>query len=234
MNAELRGEQVEMSFPVYLSKRARREILLATGAQAEALQVLHIPDLTELDVADRERVVDIWEQIDVESYGEGPYVTQLGDLSCVESHWIAWAQEEHRALDWIGFPTPGRTLTLVEWLREQLEDATAIDTLLTRAPLLDDLEGHAGLTLDSVLKAYTDALALAERVVGLASEGHYMGGAVLVWPPEIRVNDKAGSLFFVGSDDERPLMLFRQSDPDAYARASELVDQVELKACASR
>ena len=229
MKRELAGRFVRICFPVVLSRRARREGHVVSGQQPNRVQTLEIDyqAFTKLDHEERERVVELWERItiggdtDEDGTPMEPAVIGYADLYWHTGTWSLPGETGERIeLDEIFFASPGRTLTLLDHLRRELDDTELLEALLAEAPLLDSLGESGELSLDAVLAAYDTAFQLVKRIGQLARQGRSgEDGAVIMSQNFLFMRSREGR--------NRPVGLLHDSDPPAFQTALELLKSVD-------
>jgi len=225
MTGGLVGARIEVSLPVTLSRATCRDALVRTGWKPDPDQVLEINDLTELDVPERERVVDLWERIDVQ-FEDGLFSVRGFDLlrQGVDGWHVATSAEESVDLHSVFFASPGRTLRLTEWLGGQLDDDEELWALLNGAPVVRDL-ATPELTLEPVLDAYGRALELGRRLAELVTEGE-RADAGWWFRSGTFVNDDL--VVFESSEvgGPPPVGFLRKSDPKAFQEVRDHLEAV--------
>lgn len=242
MTEHLKGRTPTIGLPVTVSKEARRKALVATGVQIDEYQVKEVPDLLHIGHAQRrERLVDIWERIEVEASEDVGALAPDGDhwvdhsfeLKAYEwlrrngDSWEAWNDEaDSIEINRVFVPTPGRTVDIAEYARLSLDNGREIvDALLAGRPLVDALEDDRDLTLEIVLDAYDRALALAGELVDQAWKTP-RGNQGVPWDAA-EWDDERIVFFWTSKGEERPpLGLCRDSDPAAFEEALVLIQEV--------
>lgn len=252
MTGELKGQKPVIGLPFTLSKEARRKALLATGMQADQHQVMQIDDLLHVeDTQTRERLVGILERVDIDVSAEdhyyGPedheYETVYGfELKSYEwlrrrdEGWVVWNDEgNYIDLARVFLPMPGRTINIVESAKMNRDNGDEIvDAMLGGRPLVEALDDDQHLTLEIVLDAYNQAIAVAAKLVEQAwsipqSEPH-----VDFWISSSWDEDRI-LLISEGKDQERPPVgLCRESDPEAFADALALAKEMDELSSSAR
>jgi hypothetical protein len=246
--AELAGQPVNFVFPVTLSRALRRDVLLRTGLEPTASQVYVVQQFNELSPELRARVVEVWEKVnlhvdeevrylpDGESYVHMNGARNDGYLWLQRNAHDGWTRYlpgtdgETIEVDDVFFATPGRTIGVLEHLHSALDadDAEALDAALAGAPLIGTVGQNNALVPDDVLGAYERAVELAQRLIDLVDTGtRDPTDGFLRLPFEI--TDEGIFLHPDARQDppNRSAAILKQASPQAYARAGELLSQVE-------
>lgn len=252
MTGVLRGQKPVIGLPLTLSKEARRKALLATGMQADEHQIMEIDDLLHVeDEQTRERLIGVWERIEVEVASEihqyGPddddyetvYSFELKSYEWLhrgDDGWIARNDEGNAIeLNRVFVPSPGRTIDIVEQAMMSRDNGREfVGALLDGRPLVEALQDDQHLTLEIVLDAYDRALAAAAELVERAwavpqAEPHVDFWISSAWDEERIL------LLSTEKDKERPpLGLCRESDPEAFADALKMIRAVDQLSVSAR
>jgi hypothetical protein len=246
---ELAGQHVSFVLPVTLSASARRSVLLSTGVEPTAEQIFVVNNLTDLPAELRARMVDTWEKINVhvdeeERYipdDDAPYLHMNGArndgyLSLQRNATERWTRYlpgtdgDRIGADDVFYATPDRTVGAIEYLRATLAPGQdeALDAMLAGAPLVDGLGEADGLRVEDVLDAYERALEIAQQLVDLVDSGTRAEGMAWFGESFTVTNDAIFLYPDLGNDPpNRPAAILKQSDPQAYTRARELLDQLK-------
>jgi hypothetical protein len=171
--------------------------------------------------------VDLWERVtiggDVDEDGMPmePSVIGYDDLQWRTGTWSMLDEGGERVeLDGIFFASPGRTLTLLENLRRELDDSEPLEALLTEAPVLDSLGETGTLSLGAVLSAYDQAFQLVKRIGQLTRQGRKGEDGDVIMSQNF--------LFMPCLEaSTRPVGLLHDSDPTAFKAALELLKSVD-------
>ena len=241
---DVKGVSPKIVLPVTLSPAVRRDLLLRTGKQPDPRQVFFVLDLTELEQEERVRLVDLWEQINVrwtdvhspEFSGwwdeiEDPRNDGYRHLQRVGERWTRYLPgPDGDSIDVNSsfYAAAGRTVTALDVLREELDEngQDELQAMLDGAPLVSDVGESTGLELEHVLAAYEATLPLAARLIELTDNGVYPGLMLLLLSHE--VTDEA---VFVapsphGDSPDRLVAVLKAADPNAYAAAARLLEQL--------
>jgi hypothetical protein len=228
MTHKLAGHPVQFWLPVKLSDNARREALLSSGQQPDPIQYFDIENLSSVDAAKRERVLEVSERIAIaEKPGPGPRVTRYDSLRHTDGGGWRLAEPDGLVIpaEEVFFPGPGLTRMLYGLLQEEQQDPARLEAMWSYAPLVDDLGHQAELSLDAVLEAYGRAFGIAQRAEELALEGRRDECPWLT--PAISLAD---DLLILKRDsdyeDAITIGLVRDSDPEAFRQAVDLTREV--------
>jgi hypothetical protein len=235
MKGTLQAVRPNIILPVTLSERVRREAFIATGADPQRRQTLQIDNLAELGRPLRERIVDILDQVRIQTEEDVPPGPPTADFPVA----TAYASLIRGASDWAVCKSPddateirtifsageGRTLALRELVAATHGDE-AVNALLTGKPLVDALDERAMLSAEDVVLAYEQALKLSEAFAETMESCHVGAPGFL---ESIQVTDE---FLFIeapvqgGEEDLDPVGLVRGSDPEAFANARNICESV--------
>lgn len=231
---ELSGRRPAFHLPVRLSAHARRQALIATGNEPNATQLFGIDHLTELELGDRMRVLDLWERVLVKQVADGELSGEFRNdgydalLRGGDGRWDRYrpgTEGDYVDLERAFFATPGRTLSVPEQAAAEL-DHDAVDAMFAGFPLVPDLGEASFLTLHRVLDAYDGALELAGRVTELCDSATAIATGFWAGSPQVTED---GVLLMPDSEGERvfPAAVLKESDRDAYDAARQLLAEAD-------
>lgn len=231
---ELSGRRRTFHLPVRLSAHARRQALMATGLEPDSTQLFVIDDLTELELSDRTRLLDLWDRVNVKSIEDRPLGEFRNDgyevlLRRGDGRWDRYwpdTEGDYVDLERVFFAAPGRTVSLLEREMSGRDDRETVDAMLAGFPLVSDLGEVSYLTLDRVLDAYDSALEVARRIVALCDSATAI--ATSFWPGSPQVTED-GVFFVPDCEEERvlPAAVLKESDQDAYEAARQLLAEAD-------
>lgn len=245
---KLKGSIPRIVLPVTLSQAARRSALVMSGVEPEPHQDFVVENLAELDRSDRERLVDLWEKINVhdpaaadsdewwsdeitEPRNDGYLWLHRG----LHDRWARyWPGTEGAALDLdeVFFANGHRTVSTLDAFRASLGDdeQAAFVAMLAGAPLVEDLGDADHLALEVVLAAYERALEFAERLIALTDTGTPAPQGFR--PRPFMITDDAVFLFPAGGSGADPSIrvaaILKGADAGAYDRAVELLKEFDV------
>lgn len=241
---QLRGPSAQFVLPARLSSKAQRDVLIRSGRDIGAEQVFAIPNLMDLSVEERVRLVDVAEHVTVRcdlndpDEIDGPWsesvrearVDRYGELQLgSRGRWIRSGDEGGVRVDEVFYASPDRTINAQLQFEGSLEgeDVDAFRAMLGGAPLVTEIPDGSTLELEHVLGAYERAIKLAAGFVRVLDQGIRDEDVDLIWFPISRTDD---GVFFLpdpnGESDSLAAAILLAASPDAYATAEGLYEQL--------
>ncbi len=241
---QLVGSSAQFVLPAKLSPKAQRDVLIRSGREIQVDQVFAIPDLMELSVEERLRLVEAAENVtvrcDTDDPGEiaGPWsesvtearVDRYGELRRASNgRWMRLREAGDLQVDEVFYATAGRTINAHLRFESTLEgdDVNAFRAMFAGAPLVCEIPEGSALELEHVLDAYDRVIKLAAEFVRVVDEGIREDDANIFRFP-ISMSDD-GIFFLPDVDSESgatAAAILLAASPEAHSDAQRLYEQL--------
>jgi hypothetical protein len=239
---ELSGSSAQFALPAKLSPKAQRDVLIRSGKEIEVDQVFAIPNLMELSVEERLRLVEVAENVtvdcDVDDPAEiqGPWsesvitarVDRYGELRLGnKGRWLRVRESGDLQVDEVFYATPNHTINAQLRFESTLgdDDVAAFRAMLGGAPLVTEIPEGSALAVEHVLGAYERAIRLADGFIQVVDEGVHAADVFFLLP--ISKMDE-GIVFLPDPDSEAmAAAILLEASPEAHAAAERLYEHLQ-------